>query len=122
MQDNKRMKRVFIASPARGRVAENRVYAQMALLHQISMGMMPIASHLLLPQVLTLGKPEDEEYAIEWCRTWLPTCGTLAIYTDLQISAGMQAEIDLANKLGIYVEMLKLPGDLLQQYKERTRG
>ena len=96
--------RVVIESPFKAATARlrgaNVRYARACLKHSLSLGESPFASHLLYPQVLDDDVPAEREQGIAGQLAWLEVCDLVAVYDDRGISAGMQAAIDYATKIG----------------------
>lgn len=102
---------VFICSPYRGDTEANTTYAQQAVLDSFGRGEAPFAPHLLYPQVMDDGDEVDRNVATTAANAWLEFSDTLAVYTDLGISAGMQDEIAFAEENEIEIEYRQLEGE-----------
>ena len=63
-----RNKLVYIASPYSGDVERNVAFAKAACRYAMNQGVTPIASHLLYPQMLDDGAPEERKLGTE--RRW----------------------------------------------------
>lgn len=94
------MELVFISSPYRGDIERNIVYAKELLVDAITAGYVPIAPHLLYPQVLDDNVPEERKAAIELCHELLKKCDAILIGKRYGLSSGMKQEIITAKKLG----------------------
>ncbi len=95
---------VVVESPLLGGHPGAIFYARLALLDSVRRGEVPLASHLLYPQVLDDGNSEDRYIGI--CAGHLPyeIGARAAVYVDLGISRGVQIGIDRALGLGRLVE------------------
>lgn len=78
------------------RILRNVRYARRALLDSLERGEAPYASHLLYTQVLDDSTPEQRQHGLEAGWAWQSVVDAVVVYTDLGISAGMQAAIDSA--------------------------
>lgn len=76
-------------------------------------GEAPIASHLLFPQVLDDANPEQRALGIAAGTAWMVkgVCDAVVVYIDRGISNGMREAINLANTLGLTVEIRTLPSN-----------
>ena len=62
---------VYISSPLSGNVAENMEKARRYCRFALEQGRIPLAPHLLYPQFMDDGDPEERELALSrWYRTW----------------------------------------------------
>ena len=96
---------VYICSPYRGETAINKAYARELLKNALLNDLAPICPHLYLPQVLDDDKPEDIEQARLVGRELLKCCDAVIVGARYGISEDMQAEIDLAENLGLLVKI-----------------
>ena len=86
-------KLVYIASPYSGDVERNVAFAKAACRYAMNQGVTPIASHLLYPQMLDDGVPEERLRILKVCEeVWV--CGS-------ELSSGMEQEIRAARQLQI---------------------
>tara|TARA_R110000868_G_scaffold384138_1_gene651515 strand:- start:88 stop:420 length:333 start_codon:yes stop_codon:yes gene_type:complete len=85
------MKRVVIESPYAGDVEKNKAYARACVLDCLSRGEAPIASHLLLTQVLDDADPEQRAAGIAAGVAWHVVADLVAFYVDHGWSPGMIA-------------------------------
>lgn len=96
------MKRVYIASPCRGNgnggVDTYQRYLKQCLEHSISLGEAPYAPHAYLPKLVGCNDNVEAERrkGLDIGLKFLVVCNLLAIYTDYDITEGMQAEWDYA--------------------------
>ena len=95
------MNLVIIESPFAGEVERNLIYARRALSDCLTRGEAPIASHLLLTQVLDDTVPEQREMGIEAGLAWLPKADFQVFYIDYGKSRGMVAAAERGRMLGI---------------------
>lgn len=113
-------KLVFISTPYTGSVEVNVAFAQKACFYAICQGHTPIAPHLIYPGIVPDEDPAWREVGIDMGCDWLALCDEVWLCGP-SVTAGMQAELDLANDLGIAVrylsseEILRGAGDLATQ-------
>ena len=93
------MIRIIIESPFSGDTERNLAYAREALLHSLSRGEAPFASHLLYPQVLNDLDPDQRGRGIEAGFAWWPSVAYVAFYVDLGWSLGMRQALERAAQL-----------------------
>lgn len=98
-------KLVYIASPYAGDVHENILVAQNACRYAMAQGAVPIAVHLMYPQFLDDGSPEDREAGLQMGIRVLKACDELWLCGD-RVSAGMQRELDAAVQMGIPIRRI----------------
>ena len=98
-------KMVYIASPYAGDVEHNVEFARAACRYCIKRGNVPIAVHLLYPQILDDTDPEQREIGLKLGRCILEKCDEMWVVGE-NISPGMSAEIDEAERLGILVRIV----------------
>jgi hypothetical protein len=98
------MRRVVIESPLAGDTELNLAYARRALADSLTRGEAPFASHLLYPQVLDDGDPEQRALGIEAGLEWQGIADRVVVYGDHGLSKGMRHGIGNARRLGIPVE------------------
>jgi len=93
--------RVYVASRYAGDVERNVVAAVRCCQFTIRRGCMPIASHLLYPQMLQDNIPEERELGTVFGLALLALCDEVWIFTDGDgLSPGMAAEEHEAKRLG----------------------
>lgn len=92
------MRRVVVESPFSGDVDANVQYARACIRDCLLRGESPVASHLLLTQkgVLNDSDPIERAVGINAGHAWMHGADAVVVYTDLGISAGMQAGISAA--------------------------
>jgi hypothetical protein len=111
------MRRVIVespfAAPTPAGIARNVRYVRACLRHSLLAGEAPFASHALytLPGVLRDEVPEDRKRGMEAGWAWIAVADLTAVYTDLGVSAEMQAGIHLAEAQGRPVERRQLGDD-----------
>ena len=98
-------KLVYIASPYAGDVQENILAAQNACRYAMAQGAVPIAVHLMYPQFLDDGSPEDREAGLQMGIRVLKACDELWLCGD-RVSAGMQRELDAAVQIGLPIRRI----------------
>lgn len=70
----------------------------------------PFAPHLLYPQVLDDGNPEDRARGMASAITWLHQANALALYVDLGVSEGMASEArEAMRRMPIWVRSIRTP-------------
>lgn len=107
----KHRKKIYVASKYAGNVAENVETAIWCCRYVIDKGFMPIASHLLYPQILNDEIPREREMGIKFGLALLALCSEIWVFTDRgEISSGMEREIEEANRLGITVKRIEMVG------------
>lgn len=89
-----RNKLVYIASPYSGDIERNVAFAKAACRYAMNQGVTPIASHLLYPQMLDDGVPEERKLGTDMGLRILKVCGS-------ELSSGMEQEIRAARQLQI---------------------
>ena len=93
--------KVYIVSRYAGDVPRNVAAAIRYCQFAISKGMMPIASHLLYPQMLRDDIPAEREMGTAFGLALLALCGEVWVFSDHSgLSPGMQAEVHEAKRLG----------------------
>lgn len=100
------MRLVVLASPWRGNSRRNLAFALACLRDCFSRGEAPFASHLLYAASGALDDdvPSAREAGTEAGLAWIEVSDALVVYTNLGLSPGMRAEIDVATRAGIKVE------------------
>lgn len=90
------MRLVIIESPYAGDIELNLRYARACMVHSISLGEAPFASHLLYPHPDVLDDRIDTERAlgIALGYAWGLKADTVVFYNDLGFSPGMEAAWD----------------------------
>ena len=111
-------KLVFISSPYAGNVEANTAFAKAACLFAVKQGVVPIAVHLMYPQILDDRIPTEREKGLDMGRRVLEACDELWIFGE-RISAGMWQEWEAAEKLGIPVRMVS--SDEVSVFLEQVR-
>lgn len=88
------MQLVIIESPYAGDIERNVRYARACVLDALRRGESPIASHLLLTQVLDDSKPDERLLGIEAGLAWTQRCDKQVFCVDLGISKGMRIALE----------------------------
>lgn len=99
-----RRARVVIESPYAGDTVRNVNYARAAIKDSLARGEAPIASHLLLTQVLNDDDPDQRTMGIEAGHSWIGQADRVVFYQDLGCSAGMAAAEKEARCAGVPCE------------------
>ena len=99
-KQRKRKKLVFICSPFAGDIETNtrraRRYGRFAVVEKV----VPIIPHLMYPQFLEEGDPEERQLGIDMGLILLSRCHELWVFGD-RISTGMSIEIKRAKRWNI---------------------
>jgi len=91
---------VFICSPYAGNVKQNILNAKRYLKFAVKKGVIPIAPHLLYPQVLYDSDPRQRKLGLYLGMAWLYKCDEMWVFGGY-ISPGMSAEIEKAKRVQI---------------------
>jgi hypothetical protein len=105
-----RKPRVVIESPYAGDTVLHVDYARAALKDSLARGEAPIASHLLLTQVLHDDDPAQRQLGIEAGTSWIAQADLVVFYEDLGCSSGMMAASAEAHRTGTPIEVRYLGG------------
>lgn len=89
-------KLVYIASPYSGDVERNVAFAKAACRYAMNQGVTPIASHLLYPQMLDDGVPEERKLGTDMGLRILKVCEEVWVCGS-ELSSGMEQEIRAAS-------------------------
>lgn len=98
------MRLVILESPYAGARKTNLDYAYRAMLHSLSLGEAPFASHLLYPQFLDDNDAEQRALGMGAGLEWVQKADATVVYMDLGVSPGMTLGINRAINLGKPVE------------------
>lgn len=96
---------IYICSPYVGNTEENTAFARQACGYAIRQGAVPLAPHLLYPQILNDSVLEERETGIRFGLEILERCEELWICGD-RMSAGMKREVAYAKAKGIPVRRI----------------
>lgn len=107
------MKLIYVASPYAGDIEKNVEYAKEACRTVMESGNAFFAPHLLYPSVLDDAVPEERQLGIDMGLTMLSRCDELWAFGP-RISAGMQAEIEEADRLGIPARRMEISEEMRQ--------
>jgi len=99
------MKLVVLESPYAGNVERNVAYARRALRDCLRRGEAPIASHLLITQVLDDSVREEREIGIAAGVAWHRVADLVVFYMDHGMSNGMAAAKARADSYGVATEI-----------------
>ena len=94
---NKNRRKVYVASRYAGDVERNTMAAVTYCRRVISEGYMPVASHLLYPQILNDDDPEERNLGLLFGLALLRMCDEVWVFGE--VSAGMAQEIEEAKRL-----------------------
>ena len=114
-------KLVFISSPYAGDVEANTAFAKAACLFAVKQGVVPVAVHLMYPQIWDDRIPAERERGLRMGLRILEACVEVWLFGE-RISEGMWQEWEEAEKLGIPVRMVSSDdiSVFLEQIKSRT--
>lgn len=105
----KNRRKIYVASKYAGDVQTNIENAIWCCRYVIDRGYMPVASHLLYPQILDDNLPRERELGLMFGLALLATCDEVWAFTvDGVVSSGMAKEIEEAKRLGIPVRKLEM--------------
>lgn len=94
---DKNRRKVYVASRYAGDVVENTTAAIGYCRRVIQDGYMPIASHLLYPQILDDKNPAERELGLSFGLALLQMCDEVWVFG--KVTKGMAGEIEEAKKL-----------------------
>ena len=94
-----RNKLVYIASPYSGDVERNVAFAKAACRYAMNQGVTPIASHLLYPQMLDDGVPEERKLGTDMGLRILKVCEEIRAARQLQIPLRQVSEQEIGWEL-----------------------
>ncbi len=106
---------VYIASPYAGEIEKNVAFAKKACRYAMEEGHTPIAVHLMYPQFLDDGNPEERSKGLRMGLRVLMACDELWLCGD-HLSNGMLEEEEFAGKLAIPVR--RIPAALIEMKQE----
>lgn len=112
-------KLVYIASPYAGDTEGNIRFAKAACRLAMEQGSIPVAAHLLYPQMLDDMIPEQRELGIRMGLGLLEACNELWLCGS-RISSGMQRELETAGLLGIPVR--RVPREMVEEFMGQDMG
>lgn len=98
-------KKVYVASKFSGDEAKNTKAAISYCREVIDQGYLPVASHLLYPQILDDHDAEEREIGLQFGMALLAVCDELWVFGD--ISPGMEREIQEAERLKKRIRYVK---------------
>lgn len=105
----KNCKKIYVASKYAGDIQINIENAIWCCRYVIDRGYMPIASHLLYPQILDDSIPRERELGLMFGLALLAACDEVWVFTvNGEVSSGMEKEIEEAKRLGIPVRQLEM--------------
>ncbi len=97
---------VYVASPLAGDYNKNVEFARSACRYVISCGYIPLASHLLYPQMLDDKNSFERQLGTGFGLRLIQLCSEVWAFGE-RISSGMAQEIAYATSLGIPVKYIK---------------
>ncbi len=102
---DKNRRKIYVASKYAGDVDENVKAAATYCRKVIEEGYMPVASHLLYPQILNDNIPAERELGLLFGLALLNVCDEVWVFGE--VSAGMQKEIEEAKRLNKRLKFIK---------------
>lgn len=102
---DKNRRKIYVASRFAGDVDENVKAAVTYCRKVIEEGYMPVASHLLYPQILNDNIPAERELGLLFGLALLNVCDEVWVFGE--VSAGMQKEIEEARRLNKRLKFIK---------------
>lgn len=99
--------RIYVASRYAGDVEANVAAAVEFCKYVIERKCIPVASHLLYPQMLDDNNPEERELGLMFGLSLLAVCDEVWCFGDVSSSVGVQQEIAEARRLGKKVRYIK---------------
>lgn len=94
---DKNRRKIYVASRYAGDVDANVAAAVTYCRHVIDEGYMPVASHLLYPQILNDNNPEERELGLLFGLSLLAVCDEVWVFGT--VSPGVAREIEEAKRL-----------------------
>ena len=102
---DKNRRKVYVASRYAGDVERNVAMAIDYCRRVIDAGYMPVASHLLYPQILNDNDPDERELGLLFGLALLRMCDEVWVFGE--VSEGMAKEIEEAKKLNKKLRMFE---------------
>ena len=103
------MRKVYICSPYAGNTKRHTEIAIEYCKAAIESGYMPVASHLLYPQMLDETSPAERELGVKFGLEMVMMCDEMWVaITASGITKGMAEEIALATSNGVPYKFMKL--------------
>ena len=102
---DKNRRKVYVASRHAGDVERNVAMAIDYCRRVIDAGYMPVASHLLYPQILNDNDPDERELGLLFGLALLRMCDEVWVFGE--VSEGMAKEIEEAKKLNKKLRMFE---------------
>ena len=99
--------KIYVASKYSGDVEANVAAAVDYCKYVISQNGIPVASHLLYPQMLDDNDPKERELGLMFGLSLLAICDEVWFFGNVSESVGVQQEIVEAKKLGKKVRFVK---------------
>ena len=94
---DKNRRKIYVASRYAGDVEKNTAFAVNCCRRVIDEGCMPIASHLLYPQMLDDNNPDEREMGLMFDLALLAVCDEVWVFGE--VSAGVAREVAEAKRL-----------------------
>lgn len=93
---------VYVCSPYAGEIEANVAAARRYSRFAVIRGAIPVAPHLLYPQFMDDGSPEERALALRFGQILLDKCQELWSFGE-RVSSGMEAEIARAKRRGMEI-------------------
>lgn len=103
------LKLVYICAPLRGNVEQNIEFARQRAREVFQGGEIPICPHLMFPPIADPGNPSEDQAARDMGLQLAALCQQVNVYGGAR-TAGVQVEIELAERLGIPVKYFETEG------------
>ena len=94
---DKNRRKIYVASKYAGDVEKNTAFAVNCCRRVIDDGCMPIASHLLYPQMLDDNNPDEREMGLMFGLALLAVCDEIWVFGE--VSSGVAREVAEAKRL-----------------------
>ena len=104
------LKLVYICAPLRSNVEQNIEFARQRAREVFQAGVVPICPHLMFLPIADPGNPSEDQAARDMGLQLVVLCQQINVYGG-ECTAGMQAEIELAERLGIPVKNFETEGN-----------
>lgn len=102
------LKLVYICAPLRGNVEQNIEFARQRAREVFQAGDIPVCPHLMFPPIANPGNPDEDQASREMGLRLVALCQQVNVYGTC--TAGMQDEIELAERLEILVKYFETEG------------
>lgn len=97
----------YVCSPYKGEIEKNILKAKEISIQAFNQGYLPLCVHAMLEATTGLNEQYDRPFIIQTCLEYLKKCDTIIVNTDEETTQGMNAELKLAEKLGLQFKKYK---------------